>query len=64
LLLHRESKLQWLLLPSFDHFLPEFPLMLNSLQLRLDVLLGNLQQSQNTVVGLLRDHVKDIPETL
>mmetsp|Transcript_116996 Transcript_116996/g.376315 ORF Transcript_116996/g.376315 Transcript_116996/m.376315 type:complete len:383 (-) Transcript_116996:739-1887(-) len=38
--------------------------MLHTLELRLDVLLGDLQQPQDTVVRLLGDHVQDVAEAL
>merc|ERR1719387_3173709 len=38
--------------------------MLHALELRLDVLLGDLQEPEDAVVSLLRDHVKDVSEAL
>merc|ERR1719152_766999 len=64
LLLHREGQLQRLLLPALHHLLPELALMLHPLQLGLDVLLRDLQQPQDAVVRLLRDHVQNVPEAL
>merc|ERR1712070_1259164 len=61
---HGESKLQRLLLAPLDHLFPELTLVLNPLELRLDVLLRDLEQSQNAVVRLLRDHVQDVAEAL
>merc|ERR1712224_1150529 len=64
LLLHGERELQRLLLPALHDLLPELALVLHALELRLDVLLRDLQETQHAVVRLLRDHVKDVPETL
>merc|ERR1719161_804407 len=38
--------------------------MLHALELRLDVLLGDLQEPEDAVVGLLGDHVEDVAEAL
>mmetsp|Transcript_66997 Transcript_66997/g.146134 ORF Transcript_66997/g.146134 Transcript_66997/m.146134 type:complete len:264 (-) Transcript_66997:1272-2063(-) len=64
LLLHGERKLQGLLLAALHHLLPELPLVLDSLELRLNVLLGDLQQSQNAMICLLRNHIEDVPKAL
>merc|ERR1712190_490290 len=64
LLLHGERQLQRLLLPALDDLLPQLTLMLHALELGLDVLLRDLQQAQDTVVGLLGDHIENVSETL
>merc|ERR1712124_210239 len=64
LALHGKSKLQWLLLPALNNFLPELTLVLDTFKLRLNVLLRDLQQTEDAVIGLLCNHVEDVPETL
>merc|ERR1712032_818597 len=64
LLLHGKSQLQGLLLPSLDDLLPELALVLHALQLRLDVLLRDLQQPQDTVVSLFGDHIQNVSKAL
>merc|ERR1712118_211776 len=64
MLFHGERELQRLLLPTLDHLLPELPLVLDTLELRLDVLLRDLEQAQHAVVRLLCDHVQDVAEAL
>merc|ERR1712224_691119 len=64
LLLHGERELQRLLLPALYDLLPELALVLHALELRLDVLLRDLQEAQHTVVRLLCDHVEDVSEPL
>lgn len=43
---------------------PELALVLDALQLGLDVLLRDLQQAEHGMVGLLRDHIQDVAESL
>mmetsp|Transcript_49327 Transcript_49327/g.88648 ORF Transcript_49327/g.88648 Transcript_49327/m.88648 type:complete len:215 (-) Transcript_49327:339-983(-) len=64
LLLHGQCQLQRLLLPSFNNFFPELALMLHTLKLGLDVLLGNLQQAKHAVIGLFGNHIQDVAEAL
>mmetsp|Transcript_76673 Transcript_76673/g.215600 ORF Transcript_76673/g.215600 Transcript_76673/m.215600 type:complete len:364 (-) Transcript_76673:935-2026(-) len=64
LLLHGQGQLQGLLLPALHDLLPQLTLVLHALELRLDVLLGDLQEPQDAVVRLLRDHVQDVAEAL
>merc|ERR1712080_438852 len=64
LLFHGQCELQRLLLPSLHNLLPKLTLMLHALQLRFNMLLRNLQQAQDTVIGLFGDHVENISETL
>merc|ERR1712072_905501 len=64
LLLHGQSQLQRLLLPPLDDLFPQLSLVLHPLELGLDVLLRDLEQSEHAVVRLLRDHVQDVAETL
>merc|ERR1712138_159412 len=59
LLLHRQRKLERLLLAPLDDLFPELSLMLHALELRLDVLLRDLEKAQHAVVSLLGDHVQD-----
>merc|ERR1712217_633804 len=60
LLLHGQCQLQRLLLPALDDFFPELALVLHTLELGLDVLLRNLQESEHAVVSLLGNHVEDV----
>merc|ERR1719443_1731110 len=62
--LQGESQLQGLLLAALHNLLPQLALVLHALQLRLDVLLRDLEQAQHGVVRLLRDHVQDVAEPL
>merc|ERR1719188_729088 len=64
LLLHGKRKLQRLLLAALDYLLPELTLVLHPLQLRLDVLLRDLEEAKHAVVCLLGNHVKYVSETL
>merc|ERR1719420_1184730 len=64
LLLHGQCKLKWLLLAALHDLLPELPLMLDTLELRLNVLLRDLKEPKHAVVSLLSDHVQDVPEAL
>merc|ERR1719240_1429323 len=64
LLLHGQRELQRLLLPPLDDLLPQLALVLHPLELRLDVLLRDLEQAEHAVVRLLRDHVQDVAEPL
>merc|ERR1711959_164640 len=62
--LHRECQLKWLLLSPFHNFLPELSLVLHTLELRLNVLLRDLQQTEDTVISLLGNHVQNVAEAL
>merc|ERR1712151_1242703 len=64
MLVHGKGELQWLLLPPFDNLLPKLALVLHPLELRLDVLLRDLEQTQDAVISFLRDHVQDVAESL
>merc|ERR1719335_1313899 len=62
--LQGEGQLQGLLLAALHNLFPQLALVLHALQLRLDVLLRNLEEAQHGVVRLLRDHVQDVAEPL
>mmetsp|Transcript_103691 Transcript_103691/g.293554 ORF Transcript_103691/g.293554 Transcript_103691/m.293554 type:complete len:448 (-) Transcript_103691:262-1605(-) len=62
--LRAQRELHRLLLPALHHLLPQLALVLDALQLRLDVLLGDLQQPQDAVVRLLGNHVQHVAEAL
>merc|ERR1719217_815212 len=62
--LQGERELQRLLLAALHHLFPQLALVLHALQLRLDVLLRDLEEPQDGVVRLLRDHVQDVAEPL
>merc|ERR1719213_949546 len=57
-------RLQRLLLAALHNLFPQLALVLHALQLRLDVLLRDLEEAQHGVVRLLRDHVQDVAEPL
>jgi hypothetical protein len=63
-ILECESKLQWLLGPLVDDFFPKLAFVANAVELALDVLLRDLQKSQNRMVRLLTHEVQDAPELL
>merc|ERR1711939_306524 len=62
--LQGEREHQRLLLAALHHLFPQLALVLHALQLRLDVLLRDLEEPQDGVVRLLRDHVQDVAEPL
>merc|ERR1712100_884632 len=62
--LQGERQLQRLLLAALHDLFPQLALVLHALQLRLDVLLRDLEEAQDRVVRLLRDHVQDVAEPL
>merc|ERR1711937_338680 len=62
--LQGERQLQRLLLAALHNLFPQLALVLHALQLRLDVLLRDLEEAQDRVVRLLRDHVQDVAEPL
>merc|ERR1712139_615076 len=64
LLLHGQCQLKRLLLATLHHLLPQLPLMLDSLQLRLNVLLRDLKEPKHAVVSFLCDHVQNVSEPL
>mmetsp|Transcript_102298 Transcript_102298/g.266831 ORF Transcript_102298/g.266831 Transcript_102298/m.266831 type:complete len:511 (-) Transcript_102298:374-1906(-) len=57
--LERKSQLQRLLRPLIHNLLPKLPLVPNPVELALDVLLGDLQQTKHRVVSLLADEVQE-----
>merc|ERR1712159_627130 len=62
--LQGERELQRLLLAALHHLFTQLALVLHALQLRLNVLLRDLEEPQDGVVRLLRDHVQDVAEPL
>merc|ERR1719240_1059499 len=62
--LQGKRELQRLLLAALHNLFPQLALVLHALQLRLDVLLRDLEEAQHGVVRLLRDHVQDVAEPL
>merc|ERR1712070_861081 len=63
-LLHGQCELKGLLLSALDDLLPQLPLMLDTLELRLNMLLRNLEEPKHAVVSFLCDHVQDVSEAL